>query len=177
MRQIRRIAATTLLVAVTASGSGCAPAPRQRPVLMGPVDTGEGSLEAARRELEGAWSLTSLEVMDGAGARRAVKANGVLSFDTFGNLTISGRIDDPRMESAIPLAFTGRIVIDPAKHVYYPADVEADTSQPVDTGRLAPVALDKVRQYSVTGGTLVVTYLDSLGKPTAVATWRRTSDR
>lgn len=177
MRRVHRIIAVALLAALAAISAACEAAPRQRPVRMGPVDTGAGSLEAARRELQGSWSLTSLEAVDASGARQQVKANGVLSFDTYGNLTITGRIDDPRLDAAIPLAFTGRIVIDPAKGVFYPADVEPDTDRPVDTTRLAPVGLDKVRRYSVTGDTLVVTYLDASGKATAVATWRRASER
>lgn len=77
--------------------------------------------------------------------------------------------------NTIPLDFTGGIVIDPAKRVFYPADVTAN--QPVDPNQLAPVGLDKVRQYSVKDDTLVVTYLDASGKPTAVVTWQKRSGR
>lgn len=159
---------TAAILAVLAA---CAGAPRQKPVPMGPVDTGEGSLEAARRELHGSWSLVSLEAVDASGARHPVQASGVLSYDEHGNLKTTGTIDDPRLQNAIPIDFTGRIVIDPVKRVFYPADLVS--SEPVDSKQLAPVGLDKVRQYSVTGDTLVVTYLDAAGKPTAVLTWRK----
>jgi hypothetical protein len=142
MRRPLWIPVAAILVVLAA----CAGAPRQRPVPMGPVDTGEGSLEAARRELQGSWSLVSLEAVDASGARHPVKASGVLSYDEYGNLKTIGTIDDPRLQSAIPLDLTGRIVLDPAKRVVYPADVTS--AEPVDPKRLAPVGLDKVRQYS-----------------------------
>lgn len=155
--------------------SGCAGGPRQRPIPIGPVETGEGSLAAVRKELQGSWVLTSLEVVDASGARNPVKANGALSFDAYSNLVISARIDDPRLEKALPLDFTGRIVINPDKRLFYPADVEGAPGQEVDPKALGPVSSDKIRQYTITGDTLVVTYLDAAGKPTAVTTWRRTS--
>lgn len=161
-----------LLLALAAQSGACAPGPRQRPVRMGDVDTGSGSLEAARRELQGSWALGSLELVEATGARQPVKARGVLSYDAFGNLRITGTIDDSRLEKAIPLQFTGRIVIDPAKRVFYPADVEGP--KPADPKQLAPVGLDKVRQYEVSGDKLVITYLDASGKPTAVTTWKKT---
>jgi len=81
------------------------------------------------------------------------------------------RIDDPRLQKAIPLDFNGRVVIDAAKREFYPADIEAGPK--VDTRKLAPIGVDKVRKFEVTGDRLVVTYQDAAGKPTARTTWRR----
>lgn len=170
----RRIPAAVLLSTLILV-SACAGGPRQRPIPTGPVETGEGSLAAARKALQGSWALTSLEVVDASGARNPVKANGVLTLDAYSNLVISARIDDPRREKGLPLDFTGRIVIDPDKRLFYPADVEGAPDQRVDPKALAPVSSDKIRQYTITGDTLVVTYLDAAGRPTAVTTWRRTS--
>lgn len=168
----------TLAFVVTASiacswlfVAGCAPSPRQRPVKMGPVDAGAGTLEAARRELEGAWVLQTLEIVNASGAFEPVKASGTLAYDAYSNLQINGKIDDPRLQKAIPLDFSGRVVIDATKREFYPADVEAGPK--VDTSKLAPVGLDKVRKFEVTGDRLVVTYQDASGKPTAKTTWRR----
>ena len=60
--------------------AGCAPAPRARPVKMGDVDTGTNSLEATRRQLEGTWDLTALEIYDPPGGTpvRAEGATAVL---------------------------------------------------------------------------------------------------
>ncbi|HET9383678.1 MAG TPA: hypothetical protein VFO67_00925, partial [Gemmatimonadales bacterium] len=49
-----------ILLAVAAAG--CAGAPRTAPIKGGPVETGSGTVEAARKFLEGRWSLTSFEV-------------------------------------------------------------------------------------------------------------------
>ena len=174
MRLKHRIPAAVLLATLILI-SACAGGPRQRPIPIGPVETGEGSLAAARKELQGSWALTSLDVIDASGGRNPVKANGALSFDAFSNLVISARIDDPRLEKTLPLDFTGRIVINPDKRLFYPADVEGAPDHKVDPKALGPVSSDKIRQYTVTGDTLVVTYLDAGGKPTAVTTWRRTS--
>ena len=51
-----------LLFAALAAAFACAPAPRQRPVKMGDVGTGAGSLTEARKYLEGRWTLESFEV-------------------------------------------------------------------------------------------------------------------
>ena len=45
----------------------CAKTARERPVKMGDVDTGPGSLEAVRRQLEGSWELVSLAVVPQGG--------------------------------------------------------------------------------------------------------------
>lgn len=171
---MRRTLSLVLTAGVACSGAyvaGCAPSPRQRPVKMGPVDTGAGSLEAARRELEGTWVLQTLEIANTTGTFEPVKASGTLAYDAYSNLEIHGKIDDPRLQKAIVLDFTGRIVIDAAKRVFYPADVDAGPQ--VDASKLAAIGLDKVRKYEVAGDRLVVTYQDTSGKPTARTTWRR----
>jgi hypothetical protein len=152
-------------------GAACASSPRQRPVEMGPVQTGEGSLEAERRELEGSWTLTSARIYDSTGGSREVQASGLLTYDAFGNMTVQGSVVDEQTKTTIPLDFTGRVVIDPANHQFHSADVVG--FDPASNPALAPVSLDKVRRYQVTSDTLTVTYLDAAGRPTAVVTWRK----
>ncbi len=166
----RRIVCAGALAALT---TGCLTTPNTGSPKLGPVDTGPGTVEATRRALAGHWSLARLEVIGADGATTQVKARGTLTYDEFGNLAIHGSIDDARLASAITLEYTGRILIDPAKHEFYPRDFESDT--PVDSARIAPVALDKVRRYELTAARFVVTYLDASGKPTAIATWTRLS--
>jgi hypothetical protein len=158
---------------VAALAAGCAGKPSQRAVKLGPVDAGAGSLEATRRDLAGNWTLGRLEVIGPDGVRQVVKAHGTLNYDAFGSLIINGVIDDPRLTNAVVLNYTGRIVIDPAKHEFYPADFESD--KPVDASRVAPISLDKVRRYELAGDSFTVTYLDASGKATAVAVWGRAS--
>lgn len=171
MRPTLSLVLAAVIAVPLVSAAGCAPGPRQRPVKMGPVDAGPGSLEAARRELEGTWVLQTMEVANTSGAFEPVSASGTLAYDTYSNLEIHGKIDDPRLQKAIALEFTGRIVIDAAKREFYPADVAAGPN--VDTSKLAPIGLDKVRKYEVAGDRLVITYQDGTGKPTAKTTWRR----
>ena len=126
---------------ISAQAAGCAGAPSQRPAKLGPVDTGAGSVESTRRALAGNWTLGSLEVIGSDGVRQTVKAHGTLSYDAFGSLIVNGVIDDPRLTNAVVLNYTGRIVIDPAKHQFYPADFNSE--KPVDAAQIAPVSLDK----------------------------------
>ncbi len=152
--------------------AGCAKGDRQKPMLLGPVDAGPGSLESIRRELAGTWSLTSLEVIAPDGARRPVRARGTLTYDAYGALAIEGVVDDPDRPAALVLDYSGRIVIDAAKKEFRPADFES--AKPVDAAQVAPVSLDKVRRFEVGGNRLAVTYLDGAGKPTAETVWNRT---
>lgn len=171
MRDVVNVLVVVGAVTSAALLSGCAAAPRQRPVKMGSVDTGSGSLEATRRQMEGRWTLSSLEVVDASGKRRPVSATGQLTYDAYSNLTISGVIQEPALQDSLAIDFTGRVVLDPAKKQYYPIDLT--TERPVSASAIAPVSPDKIRQYDITGDTLTVTYLDAAGKPTAVAVWKR----
>jgi hypothetical protein len=163
------IAAATML---GLQAAGCAKGERQKPMLLGPVDAGAGSLEAIRRELAATWSLNRLEVIAPDGARRQVAARGTLSYDAYGALAIKGVVDDPSRPAALVLDYSGRIVIDPAKKEFRPADFESAT--PVDAAQVAPVSLDKVRRFELGGDRLAITYLDAAGKPTAETVWNRT---
>ena len=117
--------------------TACQAAPVGRPVKMGPVDTGAGSLESVRRQLQGSWELVTLEVMAPGGAPTKVPATGHLKYDEYGNLTMDGRVTaaaggvDPNV-----LNMSGRAVIDPDKHMIRFQDVEAKTAaedRPLDS--------------------------------------------
>jgi hypothetical protein len=139
---------------------------------MGPAASGPGTVESERRQLEGSWTLETATLYDATGAGRTVKAAGLLTYDKFGNMTVQGSVPDDQAKTSIPLDFSGRIVIDPARHQFYSADLagEGATSS---AAPLAAVSIDKVRRYEIAGDILTVTYLDTAGKPTAVVTWRR----
>lgn len=162
-------------VALMCAAAGCAATPRQRPIEMGPVDVGPGSLEATRRALEGTWTLANLEVVDKAGARRPIKAGGQLTYDAFGNMHIRAVVEDKALFETLVLDYDGRIVIDPNNKEFRPAGLTSD--RPVDPSQIVPVSPDKVRRYELTADTFVVTYVDASSAPTAVATWRRPTGR
>jgi hypothetical protein len=166
-----RFSGMTLGVALLLMACGCAGGPSQKNIKMGPVDTGAGSLEATRRALTGTWTLASLEVVNAAGAHRAVKATGQLTYDAYGSMIIHGVVQDAALADTLVLEYAGRIVIDTTKHQFYPADLVA--ASPADPGQIAAISPDKARAYELVGNSFVVTYLDKAGKPTAVARWRR----
>lgn len=141
---------------------------------MGPTDTGAGSIEDERRRLKGTWELASLEVVSPAGERLTVPATGTLNYDDYGNLSMKGTINGGAEVDSSNLNFTGRIAIDPDKHMLRILDVESANA---DTRRVDP-ALDAkhVRYYEFTvDGLLKTTVKDTAGKTTATATWKKQS--
>ena len=81
---------TVVLVALAA----CAASPRQRTISKGPVDTGAGTLTAARKYLEGRWVLESFVVNPPGRAPITLKGSGVLNYDDFGNLEMNIKADE-----------------------------------------------------------------------------------
>jgi hypothetical protein len=151
--------------------AGCAAAPIDKPLKIGPIASGPESLEATRRALEGTWTLASAEIVDDKGAHRTVKASGQLTYDAFGNMSVHGTVEDATLREKLVLEYQGRIVIDPTRHQFYPQELES--AKPVDPDEIARIAPDKVRHYELTATTLAVTYADKAGKTTAVIRWKR----
>ena len=150
----------------------CAKTARERPVRMGDVDTGAGSLEAVRRQLQGTWELVALAVVpQGGGEPVPLKARGTLTYDEFGNLTIDAHTDDPNApqaaRSAGVLSFKGRAVIDAPKSELKLMDV---------TGSVDPntvISTERRRRYAFEGDLLKLSSLEPNGQIAATATWRR----
>ena len=67
-RPARIITATALL----AIAYGCAPAPINRPIKVGDVNTGANSVEAVRRQFQGTWTLDHYYVYEGDRRRDSV---------------------------------------------------------------------------------------------------------
>jgi hypothetical protein len=152
-------------------GAACAPAPRQRPIKVGTVDTGAGSLEATRRQLEGTWELTGLETYPAGGQKVVHKASAVLTYDEYGNLTIMGRIEQEGATAgaAAPLlSFKGRAVIDAEKHQLRLMDAQGP-----EKALPAEVSPDLLRRYEFEGDMLKLSTVDGSGQPTATATWKK----
>jgi hypothetical protein len=160
--------------AVGVLGAGCATpaAPRSRPVKMGDVDTGAGSLESVRRQLQGTWELVSLAVVPGGGgAPVPLAARGTLTYDEYGNLTVDAHTNDPNApqaaQSANLLSFKGRAVIDAAKSELKLMDV---------TGSVDPntvISTERRRRFAFEGDLLQLSSLQPDGQVAATATWKR----
>jgi len=154
--------------------AGCPGGPRDHPVKMGPAESGLGTIENERRRLKGTWQLVSLQVVPASGEPVAVQAQGVLTYDDYGNLTMKGTVTASAEVDASALNITGRAVIDPDAHTIRILDVKAPNA---DAARLDP-AYDatKVRHYEFTPDDLLKTTVkDASGKTTATATWKRQS--
>ncbi len=141
---------------------------------MGDVDTGHGSLESVRRQLEGNWELLSAEAIDPQGVATARKATGRLTYDAYGNVAIAAKLADteqPASSVSGLLAFSGRAVIDTAKNRLVLQDLEKrlPSGEPLP----AEVSADKVRYYVIDGDSLTLTVKDAQGVTTAKTTWRK----
>jgi hypothetical protein len=160
-----------VFVTVAMAGACAVPA-KPRPITVGKVDTGTGSLEAVRRQLQGTWTLVSLEATPAAGGALApVKARGTLVYDDYGNLTIDANTSDPAAPAAARhgglMSFKGRAVIDTAKSELKLMDL---------TGNVDPNAVlspERRRRYAFSGETLTLSSIDAAGNVTSTAQWRK----
>jgi hypothetical protein len=166
-------------VILAATTGACAAQSRTRPVRMGDVDTGPGSLEAVRRQFEGTWTLELIEIPDATGKLVPIKATGGMKMDAFGNLEVRGSLAEPLPESAAGpgaqvIEYGGRLVIDVQKSVFRLQAPEA--TAPIDKALLARLDPKLERKYVFTGpDRLTVSPLDASGKPTAVTHFRKVS--
>ena len=171
----RRQLLAAVLVTVSLSAA-CAKSERQRPVGLGPVGTGAGSLEYVRKQLQGTWTLSKFEVADASGKLVAVRAKAQLTYDDFGNMTIKGVLLEPlpgqkSVTDAPALAYTGRAIIDTAKQDLVLVGLEASV-QP-DPSILAKIGMDARRHYEITDKQLTMTARDAQGHNTSRATYTK----
>ena len=175
-----RVAAGSLLL-LAAGGVGgalgCAAKPRERPIPLGPVDTGPGTLTTARRFLEGRWTLESFEVYPPGKPPVALKGSGTLVYDEMGNLRMEIRADEASADllrgAGIDIrdgviSTEGRTAIDlQNRTLTYVLEGQA----PLVEG---PLGTRHPRHWVVDGDTLTLTTKDEGGRPLSVGRWRRT---
>jgi len=140
----------------------------------GPVDTGAGSLTAARKYLEGRWSLESYEIFPPGKPPIQLKGSGTLTYDEFGNLKIDVRADqastDLLRDAGIDLkdgvlASEGRTVVDMQNRTLTYVVAGQSTS--------GPLSLNRPRYWEVQSNLLTLTTKDDSGKPLSVGKWRK----
>ncbi len=166
------------LVLVGGFVAGCAPAPIKRPIYTGPLDTGPGTLAAAREYLEGRWTLVSFDAFPPGREPISIKATGVLVYDAYSNMSVDIRTDDATAQAlrgvGLPfengvLATNGRTVIDMnARTITYV--VEGGAPIGADAGLLAS---NRPRHWQVEGDVLTLTTKDEGGNNLTVAVWRK----
>jgi hypothetical protein len=167
---IRLVTATVVLAWLP----GCAASPRQRPLPTSEIEAGPNTVEYARRQLEGTWTLQRFEIVEN-GLARDVRANGRLTYDAYGNLAVTGVVLDPADEgvsAAAPLLnYTGQIVIDPVRHEFRLTDVRS--REPLDPKVRGVLDPWRIRRYSFEDGRLVLVLVAENGEPAARATFSR----
>ena len=147
--------------------AACHPAPRHAPAKMGPVETGPGSLEFVRRQLQGTWDLVKFETMSTQGQATEVKASGMLTYDEYGNLAMYGKAEAP--SGPLALDMSGRAVIDVTKHQLKILNATGNTQ----VTEMQEVSLDRTRTYAFDGPLLRLSTLDAAGKVSATSVWKK----
>jgi hypothetical protein len=157
--------------------AACTGSPSQRPVKLGPVAEGAGSLTAARKFLEGRWTLESFEIYPAGKPPMTLKGSGTLTYDDFGNLRMEIRADQAASDALRAagidirdgvIATDGRTAIDiPNKTLTYVIQGQAAAA---GTG---PLATNRPRHWQVEGDLLTLTTKDDAGKPAAMSRWRK----
>ena len=105
--RVRLVHSAALILAGTCLTAGCAASDRQRPIETSRIATSGDTLQAARKQLEGRWTLISLEYAAPDGKRASVEGTaGSIVADAFGNLEIEYRLSD-----------SGRKTLNPDHHV------------------------------------------------------------
>ena len=174
--------ATTGVALFVAVMMACAEAsPRQRPISMGPVATGPGTLTAARQYLEGRWVLESFVVNPPGKTPITLKGTGVLNYDAYGNLQMDVKADEASADLlraagiVIPdgvIKTDGRTVIDlQNRTLVYVLEGQPSSMQ---TGG-GPLATNRPRHWAVDADVLTLTTRDEAGAPLSVSRWKKSS--
>ena len=154
----------------------CAASERQRAISAGPVDAGPGTTTALRAQLAGTWTLARFEVLNAAGQLTPVRAKAQLTYDTFGNLSIKGVLEEPlpgmtTVTDAPALIYTGRAVIDAARQELVLMGV--DVSVEPDPSIVAKIAMEARRKFTVSATDLTVSAMDAQGKVVSRASYKK----
>ena len=173
-----RIVVRASAMIVSLALAACTSAPWNEPVKLGPVDTGAGSLTAARKYLEGRWTLLSYEVFLPGEPPVMLGGSGMLTYDAYGNLTTEIRVDDAtaRILDKAGIRITdgkfltsGRTVVDMnARTLTYVIEGQPPLGAPS-----GPLALNKPRYWQVEGKLLTLTTKGEDGATASVGRWQK----
>jgi hypothetical protein len=167
----RSLAALSLAFAVCGTAA-CTYKPRTEP-----PNTGAGTVNQARKYLEGTWSLASFTVYPPSGSPVEMKGKGTLVYDDFNNMTMTLEADEGSAallaKAGVPMekgrySTNGKTIVDMQNRTLkYVLDGQHIS---VTTG---PIALERLRYWDVTDTTLTLTTKDDAGKSLSVAKWQR----
>jgi hypothetical protein len=167
------------VAAMLTATTACAAAPRQRPLPVGPIESGAGTVTEARKFLEGRWALESFEVRPPGKQPIALKGSGDLNYDDFGNMRMEIRADQASSDllraAGIDIqngviSTDGRTAIDMQnKTLAYSLEGQPSSYR---TGG-GPLALNRPRHWEVNGDVLTLTTRDDSGAPLSIGRWKR----
>jgi hypothetical protein len=175
---LRSTVGRAVVLGLLAMAAACAPAPRVRPVKGGDVDAGPESLTAARKFLEGRWTLESFEVFPPGKPAIALKGSGTLNYDEFGNLRIEIRADEKSADllRAAGIDIRDGIISSDGRTV---VDLQNRTlsyvlpGQTVGAAAPGPLSPSRLRHWEVKGDLLFLSTWDDNGKPLSTGRWKR----
>jgi hypothetical protein len=171
----------SIVALMLASALGCSAAPRQRPVELGDVNEGAGTVAAARKFLQGRWALESFEVFPPGQAPIVLKGEGSLNYDDFGNLRIDIRTDQKTADllraAGIDtpdgtISSDGRAAVDMQNKTltYILAGQSTGTIAKTVPGPLAP---SRPRHWEVKDDLLFLSTRDEAGKNLSTSRWKK----
>ena len=172
---LSRIARTAAVATLLAATVACAAAPRERPLPIGKIESGAGSLSEARKFLQGRWALESFELHTPGKPPTVLKGSGDLNYDDFGNLRMEIRADQASSDLLRAagvnirdgiISTDGRTAIDLQNRTltYF---LEG---QPAGAG---PLATNRPRHWEVTADSLTLTTKGESGAPLSISRWKR----
>jgi len=167
-----------ILIVATLGSYACAAAPRQRPIRTSEIQEGTGTLQGARKFLEGRWTLVSFQVFPPNAEPITVPGQGVMTYDDFGNLRMEIRTEQAiadrlervgvMMESGV-LSTDGRTTIDIVnKTLTYVLE-----GQPPAGVQAGPLATNRPRYWEVAGDILTLTTKDDGGRALSIGKWKK----
>ena len=175
---VLRSALTPVLLAIGLfSISACAGAPINKPMKVGTVDTGSGSVTEARKFLEGRWTLESFEVHPPGKPVVNLKGMGTLTYDDFGNLRMEIRADQAASDQLRAAGIDirdGVISSDGRTAVDMPNRTLTYVIQGQPASGTGPLAMNRPRHWQVDGDVLTLTTRDDAGNVASVGRWRKT---
>ena len=177
MNPRQAIGETVIAALLTLLVTGCGAAAGEKPVQLGPVDTGAGTLASARKFLEGRWTLESFEVHAPGKPVLELNGSGTLVYDNMSNLRMEVRADEASADvlraAGIDIrdgliSTDGRAAIDlQNRTLTYILEGQAPLVQ------RGPLAMQRPRHWVVDENTLTLTTKDEAGRPLSIARWKR----
>jgi hypothetical protein len=168
----------TAFVCFAAIGALTITSPVMTATQRGPVDTGPGTLTAARKYLEGRWRLLSYEVRLPGQEPITLKGDGSLTYDAFGNLSIEVYVDPKTAKALEPggIRTKNGMWITSGKTVI---NLQARTltflveGQPPLGAAAGPFAMNRPRHWEVDANKLTLTTKGDDGEPTSIGRWEK----